>query len=91
VSAEFLNGGTAVGSLVVALFFLRFWRETGDRFFALFALAFTTFAANRTLLAVLEDEGEGATGVYVVRLLAFLIILGAIVDKNRAGAPPPPG
>ena len=35
-----LIGGIAVAGIAVALFFLRFWRSTGDRFFLYFALAF---------------------------------------------------
>jgi len=80
--AEFLLGATAMGCLVVALFFARFWRETGDRFFALFAAAFTVFAVNRLVLTFLDEDDEARTVLYVVRLLAFLLIIGAIVDKN---------
>lgn len=82
--SEFLLGATAMGCVVVAVFFLRFWRATGDRFFLLFAAAFGAFAANRTALAALEEDAEARVGVYVVRLLAFLLIIAAIVDKNRA-------
>lgn len=86
MSPDFLLGATALGCLVIALFFVRFWRETGDRFFALFALAFTTFAVNRTILAFLNEQDEASTGPYVVRLLAFLLIIAAVVDKNRRPA-----
>jgi len=34
-----LLGAMAMASLVVALCFLRFWRDTHDRFFLLFAIA----------------------------------------------------
>jgi len=81
-----LQGATMMGCFVIALHFLRFHRETADRFFALFALAFATFAVNRFLLVVLEDD-EAATVVYVFRLLAFLLIIAAVVDKNRRPAP----
>ena len=83
---EFFLGATGFGCIVIALFFWRFWRTTGDRFFALFALAFATFAANRFVLALLEEENEHRTLAYVVRLAAFLLIVVAIVDKNRAPA-----
>ena len=84
---EFLLGATTMGCLTVAVFFVRFWRSTGDRFFALFALAFATFAANRFVLLFLDEGDEARTAVYVVRMLAFLLIIAAIVDKNRARAP----
>ena len=79
---ELLQGATMMGCFAVALFFARFWRETADRFFLLFALAFATFGVNRFLLVALTDD-EAETVVYVVRLLAFLLIIAAVVDKNR--------
>jgi Family of unknown function (DUF5985) len=79
---ELIQGVTMMGCLTVALFFARFWRETGDRFFLLFALAFATFGVNRLLLVALTDD-EAETVVYVVRLLAFLLIIAAVVEKNR--------
>lgn len=78
--SEFLAGGAFVASLGVALYFLRFYRRTGDRLFAVFALAFLVFALNRALLQIVSDET--ATWVYLVRLAAFVAILYAIVDKN---------
>ena len=77
-------GTIAMASTVVALFFLRFWRETGDRLFAMFALAFLLLGITRLGLALTpQDPTEGHTYWYWVRLTAFLLILVAIVDKNR--------
>jgi hypothetical protein len=36
-------------------------------------------------LPILERPNEGHPSLYVVRLLAFLLILAAIVNKNRRG------
>ena len=80
--SEFLQGATMLASLGVAVFFLRFWRRTGDRFFAVFAAAFTVFAVNRLLLATLAEDSEARTWVYVMRAAVFLMIAAAIVDKN---------
>lgn len=80
---DFLLGFTSMGCLVACAFFARYHRTTGDRFFALFALAFLAFAVNRFVLALLDEESEARTAVYAVRLLAFLLILAAILDKNR--------
>lgn len=83
----FLNGGTAAACLVIGLYFLRFWRRTGDRFFIVFALAFWAFAVNRVALVAIGDENEAArTLVYALRLAAFVLIVAAIVDKNRGAA-----
>jgi hypothetical protein len=83
---DFLLGVTAMGCLVVALFFVRFWRSSGDRFFLFFALGFATFAVNRAVLATLDAHDEERIVVYVMRLLAFLLIAWAIAEKNRAPA-----
>jgi hypothetical protein len=58
---EFLAGASVLASAAVALFFLRFWRDTGDRLFLIFALAFAVFAVNRILLSALDDESEAQT------------------------------
>ena len=43
----FYWGATAMGCLVAALFFFRFYRQSTDRLFLFFALGFTIFGANR--------------------------------------------
>ena len=84
MSADFLVGFTAMGCFVVALFFVRYWRDTGDRFFAWFALAFALFGVNRCVLGFLSEDSEARPAIYVVRFVAFAVIVAAIVDKNRA-------
>lgn len=87
-AAMFLSGATAMACLAIAVFFVRFYRRSGDRLFALFAAAFAVFAANRVALLLVDEENESArTGIYVIRLAAFLLIAGAIVDKNRRARP----
>ena len=80
----FLGGMLAMGYLVAAIFFLRYWRRTRERLFASFATALFILALQRALLAanfaIIEDD----TWYYGLRLLAFVIILWAIVDQNRA-------
>jgi len=80
---EFVDGAGSLASAAIALFFLRYWRSTGDRLFAMFALAFAVFAANRLALATIDDASEAETLVYAARALAFGLLLAAIVDKNR--------
>jgi membrane protein CcdC involved in cytochrome C biogenesis len=80
---DFVAGATMLASAAVALFFYRFWRESGDRLFGIFALAFGVFAVNRLILSVLDETNENRTYVYLVRLAAFVLILVGIVDKNR--------
>lgn len=82
--AQFLLGVTACGCFVIALFFARFWRATRDPFFALMGLGFAVFAGNRVVLSILDENSEARPAAYVVRLLAFAIIVAAIVVKDRA-------
>jgi Family of unknown function (DUF5985) len=77
-------GAIVMGYAVCALFFLRFWRRTGDRLFVVFSLAFWLFALQRLALVLTEPVAETRTGLYLVRLFGFLLILGAIIDKNRS-------
>lgn len=79
----FLSGMLAAGYLVAAAFFFRFWRQTGDRLFAFFSAAFAILAIQRTLLIDEFALFENQTWSYLLRLFAFLLILYAIVDKNR--------
>lgn len=81
---SFLDGVSAMACAVIASFFLIYWRRTRDRLFAIFALAFFVFGANRVVLAALDEDADGRIYVYVVRLVAFLLIIGAVLDKNRA-------
>jgi peptidoglycan/LPS O-acetylase OafA/YrhL len=81
---DFLNGIAMAASFGVGLFFLRMWRESRDRFFALFGLAFWILALNWLVLAWVSPAAEHRHYVYAIRLVAFLLILAAIVDKNRA-------
>ena len=81
--SSFLLGSLALGFLAGALFFLRFFARTRDRFFAYFAAAFATMSANQVALAVFGEDSEYRSWLYLVRLAAFGVILFAIFDKNR--------
>lgn len=80
---HFIMGAIAMASAVVALYFFRFWRDTRDRLFAMFGVAFVLLGATRLGLAMSGDPSEGNTSWYWVRFVAFAIILVAIADKNR--------
>jgi hypothetical protein len=78
-----MRGAVSFGFAVAGLFFLRFWRDTRDRLFGLFSLAFFTLAANRVGIAILNERGN-SDRLYWIRLIAFAVILFAIWDKNRS-------
>ena len=80
---QMVSGAIIMGYAVVGLFFLRFWKQSRDRLFGLFAFSFFVLAAQRLSLALTTQTFEGAVYLYAIRLLAFIIILVAIWDKNR--------
>jgi hypothetical protein len=82
----FLWGALVTASLAVCFFFLRFWRLSRERLFLYFALAFVAFAANWAGLALAPLPVESRHYLYLVRLLAFVLIIVGIVDKNRRSA-----
>lgn len=83
---EVLSGLIVAGYIVCGLFFLKFWRRTADRLFLTFGIAFWALAAQRLLLVTLAHVTGAEIYIYLFRLLAFSLILLAIIDKNR-GAP----
>ena len=79
----FLSGAITLGFAVAALFFLRFWRDTRDELFLSFSIAFLLLGAAQAILALGGVPSEYRSWVYLVRLAAFVLILIAIVRKNR--------
>jgi hypothetical protein len=80
---ELLYGATAAGTFVVGLFFLRFYIIRRDKLFAYFGAAFWLMGINSVALGLSTAEAEATVGWYVVRLLAFALIIVGIVGKNR--------
>ncbi|MDY0964756.1 MULTISPECIES: DUF5985 family protein [Massilia] len=77
-----LAGAIAMASLIIALFFLRFWRASGDRFFLYFALSFAIEGLHRVYAVMRDSGGEDSPLHYLIRLLAYGLILWAILEKN---------
>lgn len=69
---------------IIGIFFLRFWRQTRDRLFAIFALCFWLLGLNWLLLAFTQVEETQSAYLHCVRMAAFAILLFGIADKNRA-------
>ena len=84
ILADFLAGAVTFGFLACALFFLRFWRRTRDFLFQAFAIAFLLLGVVQAILALGGIPVEERSWVYAIRLAAFLLILFAIIRKNRA-------
>ena len=79
-----LQSVAGTGALVIALVFLRFWRRTFDTLFALFAGAFCVLALSWFLLAIFSPDEEARPYIYGLRLVAFTLIITAVVQKNRS-------
>ena len=80
--ATIIYGMTAMGFLIAALFFTRFWRKTNDSLFAMFAVAFVLLAFNQALIGLLAATREDQSLLYLPRVAAFALIIIAIVWKN---------
>jgi uncharacterized membrane protein HdeD (DUF308 family) len=84
----FLSGALMLACVASALFFFRFWQKSADRLFAILALAFLLIAVERTVLAFVPVEHEGRHLIFLVRLLAFVLIILGVIDKNRSRSGP---
>jgi hypothetical protein len=80
-----IAGAIAMGYLVAALHFLKFWRGTKDRLFLAFAGAFILLAIQRVGLVLSAEQAQETVWLYGVRMIGFVIIIVAILDKNRGG------
>jgi hypothetical protein len=79
---DLFTGAICMGSILIALFFLRFWRDSGDRFFLYFAASFFIEGLHRLYSALHDAGGEDSPLHYLIRLLAYGLILWAILEKN---------
>jgi hypothetical protein len=79
----FLGGAAFAAYLVIAYLFWRAWQDTRDRLFKLFSAAFAALGVERLILVLVGAENESIHFVYIVRLLAFTLIIWAIIEKNR--------
>ncbi|AKT37456.1 DUF5985 family protein [Chondromyces crocatus] len=80
---EYISGASTLGYAVVAMFFLRFWRQTNDRLFFIFSAAFWLLALGRIAVHAVQVADDHLHYLYLLRLLAYVLILYAIIDKNR--------
>jgi Family of unknown function (DUF5985) len=79
---EMLSGALLFSYFVAGIHFCRFWRRTGDRLFLHFAVAFWLLALNQLATSIPVVANETAGYEYLLRVVGFIVILAAIVDKN---------
>lgn len=79
----FLSGAIFTECIIIALFFLQYQSKTRDIFFGYFALSFALLAAERIVWSIMGMTSEFRPMVYLFRLATFLVIIIAILKKNR--------
>jgi hypothetical protein len=80
----FAYGVLAAFSATIALFFLKFFRETKDRIFGFFAAAFAVLAVDWLGQGLVIPRHESQHYLFLIRLVAFILIIAGIVAKNRS-------
>jgi hypothetical protein len=80
---QFILGALTMASCVIGLFFLRFWRQSGDRLLLVFATAFFVLAVDWGVRGALEPTVETRHYFFLIRLVAFVLLVIGIIDKNR--------
>ncbi|HEX3857798.1 MAG TPA: DUF5985 family protein [Verrucomicrobiae bacterium] len=81
---QFLSGAVCFGFFIAATFFFRFWNKTRDRLFLMFSFSFLLMAIEKIIVSCLLFGGEFQFYIYGIRLLAFILLIYAILDKNHA-------
>lgn len=91
IGAEFIAGVAMLAFAASGVFFLKFWKASRNRFYALFSTSCFLLAAERITLIlrkgfdqpIRSEITEANSWVYLIRLAAFLILILAIWDQNR--------
>lgn len=81
---QFLSGAVVMGFAIAGLLFLRYWRQTRQRLFITFAASFFLLSLNYAWLALTQIPVEERSPLFLVRLLAFSLIIVAIIQSNRS-------
>ena len=86
IAKPLISGAIVMGYVVASLLFYRFGIKTQDRFFHIFAIAFGLLGIQRLLVAIDTRAAEHQVPFYLLRLMAYMLILWALYDKNRIKA-----
>lgn len=84
---DFIGGAVAMGFAIAALLFLKFWQRTREGLFLAFAAAFLLLGVNQALLTLTKIPLEERSLLYLIRLAAFTLIIGALWWQNRQRRP----
>lgn len=82
----FLLGFIAALSAVATVFFLRYWKETRDSLFFAFAVFFAVQGGTRVVDLTSPNPNLIVGWVYILRLLAVVLVVAAILRRNTRSA-----
>lgn len=85
---QFLSGAVVMAFAIAGLLFLKYHRRTRQRLFVIFAASFFLLAINYAWLALTQVPVEERSPLFLVRLLAFSLIIFAIIHSNRDKSAP---
>ncbi len=88
---EFISGIYMATFAASGIFFLKFWLASRDPFFLYFCLACWLLSIERVALLLVGgysvvpycQTGDARSFVHIFRLIAFALILVAVIRKNR--------
>jgi hypothetical protein len=83
IQLMWMFGAIAALAFVAGLFFLRFAVLQRDRFFVWFAAAFWMLGLSWGIHLVTGGPGETGPYIYLLRAGGYVLIIAAIIDKNR--------
>jgi peptidoglycan/LPS O-acetylase OafA/YrhL len=86
---EFASGLITSGYLVAAALFFTLWRRKGDALARAFTIAFALLALNQILASAIVTPSEPTSLIYALRILGFVIILGALFENASPGSGAP--
>src|SRR4051794_3851616 len=86
--SEFIAGASFLASAAIATWFVTRWARDRARLFLGFAIAFGLLALHYLLLPFFLPDADEKPAVYLIRLAAFGVIIGAVADLNRRRAAP---
>jgi hypothetical protein len=79
---EALSGAVTVGFIVAAALFLHLGRTNRDHLFLALGGALALLAVNQMLALWLGDDHDHIAYVYVLRVVAFVVVIAALVEQS---------
>ncbi len=79
---DFIRGASLMAELGIAVSYYKNWKVTEDGLFGFFSLAFFFLALSHLAVLFYGETGEFGPYAYLLRMIAFILIIMGIVGKN---------